>query len=260
MSEFEDLEARVDVARKKIKGLEDLKVASEVFDRSTLLSLYELVNKGVFEVLGGTIKTGKESHVLLAQKGRRYIAVKIHRVVASDYRNMLRYIEGDPRFRDIRKNRRSVVYTWVTKEYKNLGRAFEAGIAVPKPLAYKNNCLAMEFIGKGPLSYPMLKEAELDDPKGVFEAIVEATHGLYCRANLVHSDLSEYNVLMRGDEPVLIDLSHAVVREHPLAEEYLTRDVENLCRFFGKYFPIDAHKIKEQVRSCEDGIREDTPG
>ncbi len=260
MRELEYLEAKADEARRKIRGLEELKVASEVFDRSTLLSLYELVNKGVFEVLMGPIKTGKESHVLLAQKGRRYMAVKIHRIATSNYRNMLSYIEGDPRFRDIRKSRRGVIYTWVTKEYKNLGSAYEAGIAVPKPLAYKNNVLAMEFIGKGRRPYPMLKDAELDHPEGVFQAIVEATHGLYCRANLVHSDLSEYNVLMRGEEPVLIDLSHAVVREHPLAEEYLVRDVEHICKFFGKYFPTDANRILERVRSCEDGVRQDTHG
>ncbi|MFQ5815664.1 MAG: serine protein kinase RIO [Candidatus Hydrothermarchaeaceae archaeon] len=257
---LEELEARADEARRKIKGLEDLKVASEVFDTSTLLTLYYLANKGTIEVLRGVIKTGKESNVFLAEVKGRSVAVKIHRITTSNYRNMLRYLDGDPRFRGIKRSKRSVVYTWVQKEFKNLERALRAGVAVPRPMVYKNNVLVMEFLGKRKRPYPMLKEAAIEDPEVVFEEILKSMNLLYCRANLVHSDLSEYNILMKESEPVLIDMSHAVVREHPLAGDYLKRDVGNVVRFFGRYLDLDFPQVFDRVTRCDDGVREDTEG
>jgi RIO kinase 1 len=251
---LEEIEAKADKARKKIKGLEDLKVASEVFDKSTLLTLYYLANKGIIEVLRGTIKTGKESNVFLAETKGRSLAVKIHRVTTSNYKKMLEYLDGDPRFRGIKRSKRSVVYIWVRKEFKNLVRASKAGVSVPKPIGYRNNVLVMSFIGKQKLPYPMLKDAVLRDPVAVFNEILEFMNRLYCHAHLVHSDLSEYNILMRGDKPVLIDLSHAVVRDHPLAEEYLKRDIENIVRFFGRYFDLEFSEIHDRVTRCNDEV------
>ncbi len=251
---LEELDAKVDEARKKVKGLDDQKVASDVFDKSTLLTLYYLANKGTIDTLGGEIKTGKESSVFLAEAKGKSLAVKIHRITTSDYRNMLRYLDGDPRFRGIRKNKRSVVFMWVQKEFKNLTRATKAGVPAPRPIGFKNNVIVMEFIGKDKRSYPMLKDAVIEDPEAAFKDTLKAMNRLYCRANLVHSDLSEYNILMKGDKPVIIDMSQAVVREHPRAEEYLKRDVANIVRFFGKYLDLDYSEVFDRVTRCEDGV------
>ncbi len=245
-----ELEAKADKARTKVKGREYLKVGGDVFDRATLLTLYYLANKGVIDILRGTIKTGKESNVFLAECMGKQLAVKIHRITTSDYRGMLQYIDGDYRFEGIRRNKRNVVYTWVKKEYKNLGSALKAGVTVPKPLAYKNNVLVMEFVGTHGVAAHMLKHVWLENPKKVFDEVVEGMHRLYCGAKLVHSDLSEYNILMRDERPVLIDLSHAVVKAHPLAEQYLERDVGNIARFFQGYLKVNAQDIMERVRGC----------
>jgi RIO kinase 1 len=240
------LDNKIDEAKKRIKGGEDRKIFDEVFDKSTLLSLYHLSNRGVLDLLYGALKSGKESNIFLGKKGKKSLAVKIHLVGTSDYSAMLKYIDGDIRFKGIKRSRRSIVYTWVRKEYKNLERAIECGVPVPKPLAFRNNVLIMEFIGRRNKPYPMLKEVKLDDPERIYQEILHYIKKLYCQGNLVHSDMSEYNILMKGDQPVVIDLSAAVVREHPMAEEFLMRDIFNITKFFGE----DNEKALKLVRDC----------
>ncbi|MBI5253984.1 MAG: serine protein kinase RIO [Euryarchaeota archaeon] len=254
---IERLDARVDEIRKKIKGVEDKKVASEVFDKSTLLTLWELANKGAIDLLYGVIKTGKESNVFLG-KGKKGepLAVKIHRITTSDYKSMIRYMDGDYRFRGIRKSKRSIVYTWVKKEFKNLKVAGECGIAAPKPIAYKNNVLIMEFVGEDEVSSPMLRSCWLRNPEEVLNKIVEYVKKLYCEGNLVHSDLSEYNILIKDEQPVFIDFSQAVIKEHPTAQEFLKRDVANIAKFFRKHTTCaskytDESEILSYVAECK---------
>lgn len=248
---IERLDVKIDEIRKKIKGVEDKKVASEVFDKSTLLTLYELANKGAIDLLYGVIKTGKESNVFFGRgKKGEPLAVKIHRITTSDYKSMIRYIDGDRRFRGIKKTKRSIVYTWVKKEFKNLRVALECGVAAPKPIAYKNNVLVMEFVGENEISSPMLKSCWLKNPDKVLKKIVEYMKKLYCRGNLVHSDLSEYNILIKDEQPVFIDLSQAVIKEHPMAQEFLKRDVANIAKYFRMYMSTDESEILNYITKC----------
>lgn len=225
------------------------KITDTVFDKSTLMTLYALIRKGAIDLLYGVIKTGKESNVYLGKdKNGDNVAVKIHRIGTGDYRSMLDYIEGDLRFKGIKKSKRSIVYIWVKKEFKNLKRAKDCGVRVPDPIAFKNNVLVMEFIGEYDIASPMLKNARLNDPRKVFETIRLDMKKLYSDGNLVHGDLSEYNILMRNDVPVIIDISQGVIREHPRAEEFLKRDVSNVCRFFSKFFEVDEKEVFEFIR------------
>ncbi|RMF89726.1 MAG: serine protein kinase RIO [Methanobacteriota archaeon] len=220
---------------KKQIFLEDLKVSEDVFDRSTLLTLYDLVNRGYISVLHGAVKTGKESSVFLSMdgSGERH-AVKIHRIVTSDFRQMSRYIEGDRRFKDIKRSKRSMIFTWVEKEFMNLRTAFDAGVSVPRPVVRRGNVLVMEFIGEGDVAAPMLRDVKLRT-EGFYREVVEEVKRLY-ESGLVHGDLSEYNILVHRGKPVLIDISQGVPVSHPMAEELLRRDVGNVARFFGKKF------------------------
>jgi len=248
---LEKIDRKIDKLRKKIKGLEDLKVESEVFDRSTLLTLYYLSNKGLIDVMYGVIKAGKESNVFLAKtREGRDVAVKIHMVTTSDFRKMDSYLIGDKRFHGYRRNRRGIVFTWVRKEFKNLETARKAGVRVPEPLGFKNNVIVMEFIGENGIAAPMLKNVELEDPEHIFAEVVENYRKLYCRAGLVHADMSEYNILLHGDEPWFIDLSQAVPLDHPYAREFLARDIANIARFFKKYLDVAEDQIYKEVTSC----------
>jgi RIO kinase 1 len=242
------LDKKIDQMRKRVKGIEDYKIHDEVFDRTTLLTLYDLANKGVIDLLYGTIKTGKEANTFLGKRGDENLAVKIHRTGNRDYSMMMAYIDGDHRFEDIKKSKskRTMVKLWVKKEFKNLKSASEH-IRVPEPLASKNNVIVMEFLGDGNVPSPMLKNAKIKDPKEVFKKIKRDIKRLYKKAGLVHADLSEYNILMMKDEPIMIDFAQAVANDHPRGEEFLRRDVSNITRFFQKYFKIDEEKVFSEI-------------
>jgi RIO kinase 1 len=92
-----------------------------------------------------------------------------------------------------------------------------------------------------------MRAVKLDDPAGVAEIILGHVRTAYQKAELVHGDLSEFNVLMNGDEPVIIDVGQAVLLEHPLSGELLVRDMGNIARFFRKYgVSIDVeHELRE---------------
>ena len=248
---FIDVEEKLEKIQKRVKGIEDKRVASEVFDKSTLLTLYDLANRGIIWVLNGVVKTGKEANIFHGEdKDGNPVAVKIHRVATGDYKAMLKYIEGDRRFKGLKRNKRSIVYTWVRKEFRNLQRARKCNVRVPAPVAFKNNVLVMEFIGDNGRPAVMLKDWEVKDPVRMFEMILGYVKKLYCRCNLVHADMSEYNVLVWNNKPVLIDLSQTVILEHPHSKKFLKRDVANLVRFFGKYVELDEEEVLKSIEEC----------
>jgi RIO kinase 1 len=216
------------------KDSETYKIMADVFDRSTLMTLYHMIHKGVFDSLYGAVSTGKEANIFCAlDKKGNYVAIKIYRIATSDFKNMYRYLIGDPRFRTFRRERRSIIYTWTSREFKNLERAEEAGIPAPRPIDFEKNVLAMEFVGEEGVPYPRMKDSPPEDPKMVFEKLLDSVEALYRKGELVHSDLSEYNVLV-GPEPVLIDFSMATDITNPMSDELLLRDLSNLVNYFRK--------------------------
>jgi|TARA_B100000959_G_C14824867_1_gene559362 RIO kinase 1 len=248
---FYGQEEKLEKIRKRIKGVENRRVGSEVFDQSTLLTLYDLANRGNIWVLNGVVKTGKEANVFHGEdKDGNSIAIKIHRVTTRDYNAMLKYIDGDRRFTNFRRNKREIINTWVRKEYKNLQRAIACNVRVPVPVAFKNNVILMEFIGESNVSAVMLKDYVMKDPTVMFNTIKRYVKNLYCSGNLVHADLSEYNILIWNDAPVVIDFSQAVIREHPRSEEFLKRDITNLVRFFSKYIELEEEKVLKSIKVC----------
>ncbi|MDY6931130.1 MAG: serine protein kinase RIO [Halobacteriota archaeon] len=221
-----------------IKGKESdsYKIRDDVFDEATLKTLYKLSKKGAISAMGGSVSTGKEANVFHALgEGDEEYAIKIYRIATSDFKSMQDYLAGDPRFGNIRNDKKSIVFAWTKKELRNLNRSHNAGIRVPKPITSDRNVLIMEFVGRDGIAAPRLKDikSQLDDVDEVFEKIVEYMVTLYNDANLVHSDLSEFNILY-DDGPVLIDMGQAVTLDHPKAEIFLERDVKNIIRFFGK--------------------------
>jgi len=145
---------------------------------------------------------------------------------------MIPYIEGDPRFAHVKRDTRSLIYAWAQKEFKNLTQAHEAGVPVPKPIAVEHNVLVMEFVGEKGVSAPLLREVQLKSPRRVYELLLASVKKLYRKAGLIHGDLSEYNVMIWKDKPVLFDVSQAVPLQHPMADHLLRRDLENLYRYF----------------------------
>jgi RIO kinase 1 len=235
------LEHRLKVVEKRDRMLikdfsSERAVLEEVFDRSTLMVIYDFLNKGVIDEIHGVVKAGKESRVYWGKdKQGNELAVKIYLAVSAEFRKgMLKYIEGDPRFKSVRRDTRSLVFAWAQKEFRNLEQATVAKVRVPKPIAVKKNVLIMEFIGKNGVSAPSMKEQLPKNPEKIYKTLLTYLKRLYCKAELVHGDLSEYNVMIWKGRPIIFDVSQAVPLSHPLADFLLHRDLTNMNRFFSK--------------------------
>jgi RIO kinase 1 len=215
----------------RIKDANNFKVREDVFDDVTLLALYKLVHKKWFSVLGGSISTGKEANVFYAERDGTAVAIKIYRIQTANFTTMSSYITGDRRFSHVKKAKKELIFAWTRKEFSNLVRARDAGIAVPDPLVWDRNILIMSFLGEGEVPYPQLRNVTLDEPAEIYAGILDAMDLLYKKAELVHADLSEFNILY-GDQPYLIDMGQSVTRDHPRALPFLMRDIRNINRFF----------------------------
>ena len=231
-----DAEVQKLISQKRIKDSDDRKVSSEIFDKATLQVLYKLANQGHLDVLNGAISTGKEANVLKGIKDDgSIVAVKIYRIATSDFKKMQYYIAGDPRFNVRSSNKRQLINNWVNKEFRNLTRLKDAGVNVPEAITSLNNVLIIEFIGdKAENPAPTVKNLPPEDPNDFYEKLVNQMDRFINKANLIHGDLSSYNILNFNEEPVIIDVSQSVVRDHIIANELLERDIKNISFEFSK--------------------------
>lgn len=229
--ELDRFDQRLEEMGVRIKDANNLKVREDVFDEVTLLALYKLVHKKWFSVLGGSISTGKEANVFYAERDGVGVAIKIYRIQTANFTTMSSYIMGDRRFSHVKKAKKELIFAWTRKEFSNLVRARDAGIAVPEPLVWDRNILIMSFLGEGEIPYPQLRNVDLEDPAETYAQIISTINTLYKKAELVHADLSEFNILY-SDQPYLIDMGQSVTRDHPRALPFLMRDIRNINRFF----------------------------
>lgn len=223
-----------EASRNMFDSSEARKAADNVFDHPTKRALLKLGDRGVLKQLYGTIESGKESVVFLADTPENErVLVKIYMARAGSFREMKRYLRGDQRFQNFKDTRRSVIEAWCRKEFKNLEKASNV-VKCPEPIAHEKNILVMEFIGRDFSPYPKLKEVEIENPDGAYRNVANGIKRLWDQENLVHGDLSEYNILVKENELVWIDFSQGVHTSHPGAEELLKRDVRNVANFFDK--------------------------
>ncbi len=218
----------------RIKWSEDTETLEEVFDRRTIKTVLRILNTGKLRELHGVIKSGKESRVYhgVDTEGKE-VAVKIFLTTSAIFRQgRLKYLQGDPRFKNIRRDSTSLVDQWATKEFWNLRLAHDAGVEVPTPIHHEKNVLLLRFIGENGVPAPLLREVGLQSPSGWYRRILEMVKLLYSKAGLVHGDLSEYNIMIPNGFPVLIDFGQAVPREHPESQSFLERDIWNLNQYF----------------------------
>jgi RIO kinase 1 len=230
------------------KGQDAFKIYKEVFDRSTLLALYNLMSQGYIDEVNGAVSTGKEANVFHGtdEKGRE-VAVKIYRIATAGFRTKWSYLASDPRYRHVTKNARKVVFMWAQREFSTLKSLYRK-ITIPEPIAVNKNVVIMEFLGEDGLSYPLLKDAGPANPEEDFKTVMNSVKTMYDEG-LVHADLSEYNIMVY-DTLYFIDFAQAAVLEDPRAEEFLKRDVENVHRYFSHYCDIPTteellHEVEE---------------
>ena len=208
----------------------------EVFDQATLMVIYHFLSKGVIGEIHGVVSSGKEARVYWGKNNEGVeLAIKVYLTGSAEFRKgMLKYIEGDQRFKGVKRDTRSLIFTWAQKEFRNLEQATRAKVRVPKPVAVRNNVLVMEFIGRDGVGAPSMKEQPPKNPEKAYNLLLANLERLYRKAELVHGDLSEYNIMMWKGRPVIFDVSQAVPTSHPMADFLLRRDLGNINRFFNR--------------------------
>ncbi|HSA98230.1 MAG TPA: serine protein kinase RIO [Candidatus Nitrosotenuis sp.] len=241
LKKFEDsddnLEKFEKIFVKKRKVLDDgfdrNKVENQVLDKSTMFTLYEMINAKIISYVNGIVKAGKESVLFwaVAPDGKD-VALKVYLVSTVSFKKRAAYIVGDPRFTRLKSGTRNMVYLWAKKEYKNLRHCARHDIPVPRAIHVSNNVLAMEFVGKDGIPAPTLHETEVAESD--YSQAIDIMTRLYKNARLVHGDFSEYNVFKTDSGLVLFDLGSAVDLAHPNAQNFLERDIKNMTYFFAK--------------------------
>jgi RIO kinase 1 len=223
------------------------KVYKNVFDDFTIRQIFKLITQGIFDGLESPIKIGKEANVFSAKRkdGTRVI-VKIYRLHTCNFNKMYDYIRQDPRFANLKKKRREVIFAWVQREHRNISKARAAGIRVPTVLASLHNIIVLEFIGDETVSMQAKDDMPADIPK-FFRDVISSMKKLH-KAGIVHGDLSEFNMLNYNGKPVFIDFSQSTLQDSPNYRELLERDVRNICKFFRKYgVKADDEKVMESI-------------
>ncbi|MCU0632299.1 MAG: serine/threonine protein phosphatase [Methanolinea sp.] len=202
---------------------------SLIFAGYDTLALLSLTRKGTVSALGSQIGEGKES-VVYEALGLGSVALKFHHV-------------GQRSFQSVRLSREYLPEEghcpWIfasrfsaEREHTALKKLYPR-VRVPLPIDRNRNVVAMEFIHG-----VNMHRCHLQDPAFTMEAILTSVSLAYT-LGVIHADLSEYNVMIDGDEVVLIDWPQWIAPDHPNAGEILARDVGNILRYFKRKYKIE---------------------
>jgi len=198
------------------------------------LALNTLVKRGVLESISASpVGRGKESDVYKGiTPAGRLVAVKFHRVGRTSFRQTrrLRVYVGD---------RHHISWLYQSRlaaesEFNALKILFAASVSVPEPVDWNRHVVVCEYLEGVELS----EAPPLRDAATFRDQLVEEVGKAYS-AGVVHGDLSEYNVLVVEDTPVLFDWPQWVSSSHPSALYYLKRDLLNILNFFKRKYSLD---------------------
>jgi RIO kinase 1 len=208
----------------------------------------------------GVIKAGKEAGVFLVRRrsGDRWclLASKHYRKRTDrQYKSEVRPGERSFRrntyqdwnaIRNERDRRAAIKKTswgrgviegvWAGNEFGMLRRVWEGGANVPYPVQATEDGFLMQFVGTTRGAAPRLSDLRLDTDEAarMFDLVLDNV-GVFVRENVVHADLSAYNVLVQNGKPWIIDFPQAVsFFGHNAGPDLLRRDVANLCRHFAR--------------------------
>ncbi|KAL6198582.1 hypothetical protein ACLB2K_028374 [Fragaria x ananassa] len=189
------------IGRTKTTDRADRATVEKVLDFKTIFIIHKMMHRHVYEVIHGCISTGKEAHVYHAiNSDGKELAIKVFKTSVLDF------------------------------------KIKDAGIRCPTVRDIKHHVLVMDFIGKGGWAAPLLNDAalSLDKLREGYREIIIAMRMLYQKAKLVHTDLSEFNILYFEGHLYIIDVSQAVELFDDNANDFLRQDCLHVSGFFKK--------------------------
>lgn len=213
-------------------------------------SLETLADHGVIQEVLRPLMSGKEAQIYLVVSEDHYCAAKIYKDAQNrSFKNKADYTEGRKvrNSRDQRAIEKGTKYgkdkdedTWKATEVEMIYRLRDAGIRVPEPFVYIDGVLLMELVVDADDNpAPRLGDLEFSPTEAteIYQHLIQETARMLC-AGVVHGDLSDFNVLLAADGPVIIDFPQAVnAASNQGARSLLLRDVNNLHRFLQRWVP-----------------------
>lgn len=212
--------------------------------------LVPLLEEGLIDEVLSQLMSGKEATVYVVRSGDATRCAKVYKDAkqrsfrqAASYRDG-RKVQNSRQARAMEKGsrygRQMQEEVWQNAEVNALFQLANAGVRVPQPYICTDGVLLMELVvdADGDVA-PRLNDVDLTQERALelHAMLLNQVVRMLC-AGVIHGDLSEYNILLAADGPVIIDLPQAVdAAANTEACEMLVRDVNNLAAYFGRFAP-----------------------
>jgi RIO kinase 1 len=211
--------------------------------------LEHFFDEGLIEQVIRPIKSGKEASVHLCRAnprttGEELVALKLfHPLDRRDFRDEGMYRDGEwikPRRVRVALEKKTTFgrqvqgMIWVNREWETLRALADGGAPVPRPLERTGDAILMTYIGDEEMAAPQLRSYRPSDPdetRALLDQVLEAIQRMLF-LNVVHGDLSPYNLLIWNGAVTVIDVPQAVdPRKNRHARTFLQRDLERICEW-----------------------------
>ena len=208
------------------------------------------MDEGLIDGVSRQLMSGKEASVYVVRCGDETRCAKVYKAATErSFRQAVDYTENRKvknsrqaraMAKGTRFGREASEAAWQSAEVDALYRLAAAGVRVPRPYNFFEGVLLMELVAdaEGDAA-PRLNDCEFtaEDARRHHASLLSEVLRML-GAGVVHGDLSEFNILLAADGPVIIDLPQAVdAAGNNHAQRMLLRDVENLRNFFGRFAP-----------------------
>ena len=212
--------------------------------------LEPLIEDGLVDEVIRQLMSGKEAAVFVVRCGDDVRCAKVYKEANKrSFRQSVDYTEGRT-VKNSRKaramgkgskyGRKAQEEAWQSAEVDALYRLAAVGVRVPKPYNFYEGVLLMELVTDASgNAAPRLNDVEFTaaDARKYHHTLLREVVRMLC-AGIVHGDLSEFNILLGSEGPVIIDLPQAVdASSNNHAKSMLERDVGNLTDYFGRFAP-----------------------
>lgn len=212
--------------------------------------LQSLIDEGLVDEVMRQLMSGKEATVYVVRRGGETLCAKVYKEATQrSFRQAVDYTENR-KVRNSRQaramakgtrfGRQATEAAWQSAEVDALYRLAAAGVRVPKPHNFCDGVLLMDLVtDEHGDAAPRLNDVVFtaEQARAHHATLLKEVVRMLC-AGVVHGDLSEFNILLGADGPVIIDLPQAVdAAGNNHAQRMLLRDVANLRGFFGRFAP-----------------------